>query len=355
MSTYYAGMDVGSTICELVVEDEKGQERYAKQFATSERNILGAVREARKECRGEFHLTFEEGEMAQWLLGLLRLEVDRLVICDPKRNAWIARDTRKADRIDARKLARLLRGGFLSEVYHPIELDRAEFKRVVQHYHDLTVSQARFKHQIKAKFRCYGIVIKGDRDFLPDDREKRLALLPTEFSRQMLKQLYALLDSGLEGQDQAKKLMVAMGRKFPEVTLFREVYGVGPVWACTFSAYIQTPHRFRNKRKLWRFCQLGISDRSSNGEPLGYRRLDPQGVGMLKKLSFQVFWTNLGADTDFKRFYLESLNRTKDKTHARLNTQRKILATLWAMWRKSEPYRSQGGVTKGKRYALKKA
>jgi len=345
MRKFYGGLDVGSSICELVVIDDQGERVYAKQFDTSERNLILHVQDARKGLRGELHLALEEGEMAQWIAGVLRPEVTRLVVADPKRNAWIARDTQKGDRFDAEKLAKLFRGGFLKEVYHPEDQDRTEFKRVAQHYHALTMDQATLKVQIKAKYRAYGVILKGrlSEIFSRAGREACLTLLPGDRGRQMIRQLYLMLDAAQEAQKQAKTLMLAMGRKFPEVARFAEVTGVGPVWSCTFSAYLQTPHRFKTKRKLWRFSRLGITDRQSNGEPLGRRKLDPSGVGMLKQLSYQVFCTAMRfPDNDFKRHFDESLQRTKDKTHARLSTQRKILTVLWAMWKNDQEYRPCG-------------
>lgn len=342
MRLFYSGLDVGSSVCELVVLNDRGETVYAKQFPTSERNLILHAKEARKFIRGELHLALEEGEMAQWIAGVLRPEVTRLVVCDPKRNAWIARDSLKADRVDAQKLAQLMRGGFLKEIYHPADQDRVEFKRVVQHYHSLTVGQAALKTRIKSRFRAHGVILKGRlaEVFTLDGREQCLALLPGDHGRQMIRQLYVLLDASIEAQKQAKRLMISMGRQFPEVARFMGVCGIGPVWACTFSAYVQTPHRFKNKRKLWRFSGLGITDRQSNGEPLGRRRLDPSGVTMLKQLSYQAFCSSMGGkENDFKAHFKSSLGRTNDRTHARLSTQRKILAVLWAMWKNDEEYR----------------
>jgi transposase len=53
--------------------------------------------------------------------------------------------------------------------------------------------------------------------------------------------------------------MTRMAKQFPEIALFQQVPGVGVIGACRFSGYIQTPHRFSSKRKLWRYCRLGIS------------------------------------------------------------------------------------------------
>jgi transposase len=51
------------------------------------------------------------------LYDLLKPQVTNLVVCDPRKNALL-KEGNKSDKIDARKLADLLRGGFLRPVYH---------------------------------------------------------------------------------------------------------------------------------------------------------------------------------------------------------------------------------------------
>lgn len=342
---FYAGLDAGSTVSELVAIDEAGEQVAAIKFTTGERQFLSAVQEARRSHPGSWSLALEEGELAQWIAGLLRDQVDRFVVCDPKRNVWIARDPGKHDRVDARKLAQLLKGGFLAEIYHPTDSARVEFKRAVQHYHDLTHSQAGLKQQIKSRFRVLGAIERGSRIFEDSGREHVIAQLASPTSQHLVRHLYELLDQTMRTQEKARRLMVALGRVFPEVARFQEVPGIGPVWACTFSAYIQTPHRFRSKRQLWRYCRLAITNRQSNGEPLGRQRLDRSGVGVLKALSYQAFCSAQKGDNEFHRHFEESLARTGHRTHARLSTQRKILTVLWTMWRRNEPYRP-GGIAK---------
>ena len=339
---FYAGLDAGSTVSELVAIDEAGEPVAAIKFATGERHFLSAIQEARRSHPGLWSLAVEEGELAQWIADVLRDQVDRLVVCDPKRNVWIARDPGKHDRVDATKLAQLLKGGFLAEIYHPTDAARVEFKRAVQHYHDLTRSQAGLKRQIKSRFRVLGAIERGSKIFEKSGREPVIAQLASPTSQHLVRHLYELLDQAVRTQEKARRLMVALGRAFPEVARFQEVPGIGPVWACTFSAYIQTPHRFRSKRQLWRYCRLAITNRQSNGEPLGRQRLDPSGVGALKALSYQAFCSAQTSDNEFHRHFEESLARTGHRTHARLSTQRKILTVLWTMWRRNEPYRPGG-------------
>lgn len=66
---------------------------------------------------GDLHVTFEEGTWAGWLYDLLKPRVTKVVVCNPRKNALLIEGT-TSGKIDARKLADLLRGGFLLPVYH---------------------------------------------------------------------------------------------------------------------------------------------------------------------------------------------------------------------------------------------
>jgi len=107
-----------------------------------------------------------------------------------------------------------------------------------------------------------------------------------------------------------------------------------------FDAYIQTPHRFTRKSALWRYCQLGVSDRTSDGKPLGYKHLDKAGNSELKAMSYRAFLAALRSrcENEVRQFFEKSLSRTHSSTNARLNTQRKIISVLHGIWRKEAEY-----------------
>jgi transposase len=58
--------------------------------------------------RGTLSVTFEEGTWAAWLYDLLKPHVAKLVVSNPRKNALLKHGN-KSDKIDARKLADLLR------------------------------------------------------------------------------------------------------------------------------------------------------------------------------------------------------------------------------------------------------
>lgn len=137
--------------------------------------------------------------------------------------------------------------------------------------------------------------------------------------------------------------MLQLGQRYLEIRQFMKVPGLGPVGAHVFDAYIQTLHRFATKQQLWHYCKLGIRDRTSDGKPLGYKRLARSGNGELKAVSYRALLTAMRRKrpNEVSRFFARSLERTQNRTHARLNTQRKVLAVLWSIWKNQQAYRPE--------------
>ena len=147
--------------------------------------------------------------------------------------------------------------------------------------------------------------------------------------------LYAQHDHAVEQWQQTLKEVERVGKTFWEVGEFERIPGVGPIAAHVFSAIIEEPSRFHSKHQLWKYSGLGITDRTSDNKPLGYQRLDRRGNRELKNLSYHAWRTACKSTTGpnaIKSFYHLSRQRTGSVRHARLNTQRKILESMWLMW-----------------------
>jgi transposase len=339
MSIVYVGLDLGSSAFHEVAIGSDGSMTVNRNFTTSEANLRKAV----ADLRGEIHVHLEAGELAPWAAAVIEPLVQRVVCSHPRDNAWIAKDGDKCDRVDAFKLAELLRLNRFKQVRYPPDQPRRNFKTLVQHYDELTTQQARLKTKVKARLRMQGVIVTGERLFSTAGRKPVLAQVKAHHVRTAISQLYELLDQSVVTQAQAKLLMLRAAQAFPEIKLFRTVPGVGPIGACRFSAYIHTPQRFSSKRKLWKYCRLSVSHRSSNGKPLRRPKLDYSGCGRLKDISRKAFDVALRSrqDNGFKRTYQRALETTHDATHARLTVQRKIVSTLRAMWLNKTPYRDE--------------
>jgi transposase len=345
MSRVYVGLDLGSSQFEILAMDREGVVLARGSLKTSECNLRTACSRLRQELKGELHVHLEAGELAGWAREVIAPLVTRVLVGDPRRSAWIANDPCKNDRLDAFKLADLLRMNRVHEVYYDDAKVRRVFKQVVQHYEDLTRERAALKVKIKARLRVQGLIRKDTRVFAAEGRAAIVNQIADTQLRAIVKQLYDLLEAITAQQRAALLLMRQMARQFPEIALLKKMPGVKLINACRFSAYVQNPHRFANLRCFWRYARLGVTQPMSDGKPIGPQHLDRAGCGSLKDVSRKTFEAALRRRDNnmFKRAYEQALARTKDATHARLSVQRKILAVMRAVWMTGQPYREELG------------
>jgi Transposase len=120
------------------------------------------------QLRGDLYVTFEEGTSATWLYDLLRPHATKVVVCDPRKNALLNCGN-KDDRIDARKLASLLRGGLLSTVYHG-ENGVSTLMELARSYLTITKNLTSAMNRLKALYRSRAIPCAGKLVYAPRHR-----------------------------------------------------------------------------------------------------------------------------------------------------------------------------------------
>src|SRR6202795_4912403 len=157
----YIGMDVHQATISVAVLDSAGKLIMECILETKAGTILEFI----QGLRGSLSVTFEEGTSAAWLHDLLKPHVDRLVVCDPRKNALL-KDGNKSDRIDARKLAEMLRTNQLKPVYHG-EHGIRTLKELGRSYQTLTQDGTRVMTRIKALYRSWAIPCSGTKVYAP--------------------------------------------------------------------------------------------------------------------------------------------------------------------------------------------
>jgi transposase len=109
--------------------------------------------------RGELHVTWEEGKWAACLYDLLQPQVTRVLVSDPRRNALL-KEGNQSDKVDARKLADLLRTGMLRPVYHR-EHGLRMLRELGRSYQTISQDLNRAMNRIKALHRGWSIPCAG--------------------------------------------------------------------------------------------------------------------------------------------------------------------------------------------------
>src|SRR6266702_478908 len=168
MNIKYIGMDVHKETISIAVMNGEGKLVMESIIETKAITILQFI----QGLRGDLHVTLEEGTWAAWLYDLLKPHVTKLVVCDPRKNA-LMKEGNKSDKIDARKLADLLRGGYLRSVYHG-ENGLRTVKELARSYLTISKDLSRVMNRVKALYRSWGILCGGQQVYAPRHRSEWL-------------------------------------------------------------------------------------------------------------------------------------------------------------------------------------
>jgi len=146
----YIGMDVHKEAIVIAVLNGSGKLVMESIVETKANSLLQFIH----GLQGELHVTWEEGTWASWLHDLLQFRVEKVVVCNPRRNALL-KEGSKNDKVDARKLAELLRAGMLRPVYHG-ENGIRTLRELGRSYETISKDLNRVMNRIKALYRGWG-------------------------------------------------------------------------------------------------------------------------------------------------------------------------------------------------------
>ena len=334
MATYYIGADVHSNSTELAIEKRN---KIVARYAVP--TTIPAISNVLDSLQGKKHLAFEEGPMAGWLYRNLNKKVDKLIACDPRRNKLICSDGDRDDKIDAVKLASLLRGGYLRAVYHSDNNERAQLKHWVSLYHDRVHDAVRNINKIRARCRMHGVRIARLVLRAAAHRLKWLSELKQPALTKQLKMLWIGYDATAKQARIAKQQLIELSKDYDIIRLWKELPGIGIIRATTLFAYLDTPWRFKKKNKLWKYCGVGLQRTTSGtdkkGRPKPARLQLPWAVNRRLKEAVLGAATSAinGKDNVFKDYYERMVQDGVMPSNARHAVARKMLTVMWGMWK----------------------
>lgn len=340
----YIGMDVHQATISIAVLDPTGKLVMESIIETKAATIL----EFFQGLGGNVQVTFEEGTWAAWLYDLLAAHVAKVVVCNPRENALLKAGN-KSDRIDARKLAELLRTGLLSSVYHG-ETGVRTLKELARSYLAITQDLTRVMNRLKAVYRGRAIPCAGTLVYAPRHRAEWLGKLSEGGLRRRVERLYQQLDQLQRLRQEARRDLLAESRKHRASRWLRQIPCLGPIRTALLMALIQTPHRFRTKRQLWAYSGLALETRTSaeycfvagqlqrSRKLLAIRGLNPNHNHDLKHLFKSAATMASRCSGPFREFYAALLAKGMKPAMARLTLARKIAAITLILWKKGERF-----------------
>ena len=289
-STKYIGMDVHKESISIAVRNAAGKIVMECVIETKASMILQFI----DGLRGDVQVTFEEGTWAAWLYDLLKPHVMKLVVCDPRKNASM-REGNQSDKIDARRLAELLRLNHLSSVYHGDHGLRT-LKELVRSYLTITQDLSRVMTRVKAIYRSWAIPCSGKQVYAPRHRATWLGKISEAGVRRRAEFYYQQLDALRCLRQEVRRELLAESKKHKAWKLLCQIPSIGPIRAAVLLGILQTPHRFRTKRQLWTYGGVGIETSSS----ADHRAVDGQ---LERKKHVEIRGLNRNYNHDLKNIF----------------------------------------------------
>ncbi len=346
-STKYIGLDVHKETISIAVLNSSGKLVMETILETKASMLVQFV----QGLRGNLHVTFEEGTWAAWLYDLLKPQVTKIVVCDPRRNALL-KEGNKSDRIDARKLAELLYLNKLKPVYHGEHGVRA-LKELSRSYLTISGDLARVMTRLKAMYRSWAIPCAGKQVYAPRYRSEWLGKISEAGVRRRAEFYYQQLDALRALRQQVRRELLAESGKHKASKLLCQIPSIGPIRAALLIAILQTPHRFRTKRQLWAYGGLGIETHSSadhryvegqlrpSKRPVSLRGLNRNHNHELKNIFKGAAIIAATKAGPFQEFYAALVAKGIRPEMARLTVARKIAAITLLVWKKGVCFDAQ--------------
>lgn len=338
--TRYIGLDVHEATTSICVRDRAGGIIEETVIPTT----AAAMRRFFPRRRSTWCIAYEESTLAQWLYELLLKRVGRITVCNPRYHRLIG-SGEKNDRIDASRLAELLRVNALREVLHLAQ--RVAIRDLVRHYDALVGDAARVMYRIRAIYRQLGVPATGMTVYSTRGRTKWLRHVRHAIPRNRLLSLYTQLDTVVRLRDSARVDMVAEALQYKSYDLLRSIPYIGEIRGAQLVALVCT-RDYPSRRHLSSYAGLAVVVYSSSDHTMVRERLarrPPLTRGLtrnfnprLKRVLKDVALAASLGKGPFRRIYDRYLSAGLHTRVARVALARKIVAIIFAMLRDNKPF-----------------
>lgn len=258
-------------------------------------------------------------------------------VANPHKTRLVTEQKVKSDRLDAKRLAVLVRADLIAESYVPPE-DYREARKLVRRRKSLVEQRTAAKNRIRAVMADRGIIHESEvfseegRTFFEDDE------LPfSETDRQLIESDLAVIDA-MDGEvAQLQSVIDEIAATWEETQLAMTIPGIGPCLSATIIAELGELDRFDNKKQVVSYAGLDPRIRQS-GEKDTTGPITKDSSSVLRWALGQAALNVVKYDSYMGSYYARLKERKKKKV-ALVATARKLLVAIYAMITKGEVYK----------------
>jgi transposase len=329
-------LDLGDRSSCYCVLDESGRIVMEQRVSTTAKGLQAAF-----GVMPRSRIALETGMHSPWISRLLGGLGHEVIVAHARNVRLIGESRKKDDRLDAQTLARLARidPQLLCPVKHRSAKAQADLT-VIRARAGLVRARTALVNTARGLAKSYGERLRGCnvRNMNP---EKAGGLSPELQSalQPLLAEIESLSERIVEYNDRIEALAQ---QSYPQVTLLKQIKGVGTLIALTFLLTLEDPHRFRKSRDVG--CYLGLQPgRRNSGQSEPQMHISKEGDPYLRTLLVQGAQHILGpfgVDCDLRRWGLKLAERggKSGKKRAIIATARKLAVLLHHLWVSGEVY-----------------
>lgn len=331
---YYIGLDVHQSRSSLDILDQDGSP--FKHFEV--KGQWPKVVEKLKEFNQPFQICYEASCGYGHLYDQLSPLAQKVAVAHPGHLRLIFRSKKKNDRLDAKKIAKLLYMDMVPQVHVPRAEVRA-WRSLINFRRRLVGKRTSIKSQIKALLRDLGIKAPGKLWTGKGHTWLKELLLPDASSRLRRDILQDELQTAHQRIKLAEKELARIGLRHPAVRLLMTIPGVGIRTAEAFVAYVDDVKRFdRVKEVSSYFGVVPCQDQSGDTNRLGHITCD--GPAAARWLVGEAAWQGIRRSPTIRAFHERVMKGDDDrKKIALVATMNYLIRVMTAMLKSGEQWR----------------
>jgi len=328
------GLDIHKESVYVTAMDEDGRivEQYEMPNSIEE---WTKFREKYIELKPD--IAMEMSTSGKYVARLLRDLGFSIHIADPANLALIFKSSKKNDKEDSYKLAKLLRLNELPEVHLPSKEAEA-LRTLVRYRKSLGEDMTRLKNKIHAILSKYGIHINATDIFGKKglkEIEKVSSILSFE-DKFVLNNLLLRINDLLAMESMVEEEITKLAENNDKVRLLMTIPGINVYSACAILAEIDDISRFPTKEHLASYAGLvPRQDQSGNRDIRGH--ISKRGPSTLRFIMVNAAHTVIKYSKRMKSKYL-SLVRRIGKNRAIVAISRILLEKIFIMLKKGEEF-----------------
>jgi transposase len=257
-----------------------------------------------------------------------------VTLANPSKNRLIADATVKTDRLDAKRLAHLLRTGMLAESYVP-EDEIRELRDLVRTRKSLVEERTAEKNRVRAVLKRTNNIYDSEL-FGPTGREFLAELSLSSVDETIVEAHLAVIDELTEQIETVEEEIEQRVLESPAAQLLLTIPGVGQATAAVVVAELGEIDRFDTHEEVVSYAGLDPVVHQS-GETEIHGSISKEGPGALRWALVQSAHVAKRCSDYFGNFYTRLKNR-KNKQIAVVATARKMLVSIFYILKRNEPF-----------------